>query len=86
MNQRSELRESLEHLQAGTSKLKLVSDYRKQRQELINSALDGYFGIGRWSQEMVIDQCMLRSHEDGSTEFFANGESILTLKPFCHRK
>ena len=85
MNQRSELRESLEHLRAGTSKLKLVADYRNERQALINSALDDYFGIGRWSQEMVIDQCTLKSHADGSTEFFANGDLILTLKPFNQR-
>jgi hypothetical protein len=86
MNQRSELRESLEHLQAGSSKLKLVSDYRKQRQALIKTSLDDYFGVDRWSHEMVIDECTLKSHEDGSTEFFANGDLILTLKPFDHRK
>ncbi len=86
MNQRSELRASLEHLQADTTKLKTVATYRKQRQALIKKALNDYFGVGRWSYEMIIGECSLRSHESGITEFFANGELILILEPFDHRK
>jgi len=85
-DQRSELRESLEHLQSGSSKLKLVADYRKERQALIDEALDDYFGVDKWSHEMVIARCTLSSQADGSTKFFADGELILTLKPFNHRK